>query len=884
MIGETISHYRILEKLGSGGMGVVYRGDDIRLGRQVAVKFLPEELAEDAKSLERFRLEARAASALNHPYICTIYDIGEHDGQPFLVMELMEGQTLKYEIAGNPLPAERVIEIGAQVADALDAAHAEGIVHRDIKPANIFVTKHSEAKVLDFGLAKIVERAGDRPDPAVAMDAVTELALTQPGTAVGTVSYMSPEQVRGEELDVRTDLFSLGVVLYEMATGELPFAGKTTGVVMDKILNRSPVSPLRLNSELPEELEHILNKALEKDRDLRYQSASELRGDLRRLRRDTSVGQVPMPARPRLPWRRWASQWSLKRSLVAAIIAALAVVGSTYLVRSSHRAPQRLHRLAVLPFENFTGNEQNSHLFEGLAAGLINSLSELAELRVLSRVEAWSLRDRELSITEVADRLGVGLLLQGSVRLADDEFLITTELMDATGTILDASELSGSPEELIELQRRISRRLIQILEIPLSRRERSRLGSDPTRSFQAYDLYLRAQQYLDRGRTAASGTSLGDVDAAETAVALFDRAVELDAEFALAHVGLSEAYWQMAQRDRGTGPLEEAEREARRALEIDPELPAAHVALARLARSTGRVSESIASLRETLQHHPHPDVAQRELGLGYEALGDLESAEKAFLGATRMGDENWFNWNTLGAFYWRLGRYDEARGAFEQAAGLAPREITRPRENLATLEISRGRFEEAIVAFEAIEAPIRSATLASNIGTAYFFSQRPGRLEESRRYYRIAVRLNPRDDEVRRNLADVLLIQGERQEALEHYRMARELVETQLATNPESYELRLRRAFYTAKVEECGDARQLMEALQPVLPDTARNAHHSAYVYALCGDHERALEALRDAIRMGASPDLIRGEDEFAGLEGDAGFRRLVGESPAPTR
>ena len=563
------------------------------------------------------------------------------------------------------------------------------------------------------------------------------------------------------------------------------------------------------------------------------------------------------------------------------MVAAVAVVGSTYLVRSTRRAPPNFHRLAVLPFENFTGNEQNSHLFEGLAAGLINSLSELSELRVLSRVEAWSLRDRELSITEVADRLGVGLLLQGSVRLADDQFLIATELMDVTGTILDASELSGSPEELIQLQRRISRRLIQILEIPLSRRERSRLGSDPTRSFQAYDLYLRAQQHLDRGRTAASGTSLGDVDA-ETAVALFDQAIELDPEFALAHVGLSEAYWQMAQRDRATGPLEEAEREALRALEIDPVLPAAHVALARLDRSTGLVSESIATLRETLQHHPHPDVAQRELGLGYEALGDLESAEKAFLGATRMGGEDWFNWNALGAFYWRLGRYDEALPAFDQAAGLAPREIARPQENLASLEISRGRFEEAIVAFEAIEAPIRSADFASNIGTAYFFSQRPGHLDESLRYYRMAVRLNPRDDEMRRNLADVLLIQGQRQEALEHYRMARELVETQLATNPESYELRLRRAFYSAKVEECDSARQLMEALRPVLPDTAQNAHHSAYVYALCDDSERALEALRNAIQLGASPDLIRGEDEFARLRGEAEFQRLVGESPVP--
>jgi eukaryotic-like serine/threonine-protein kinase len=558
MIDETISHFRILEKLGEGGMGVVYKAVDLRLDRRVALKFLPDNLAQDPLALERFRREARAASALNHPGICTIYDIGEEGGRAFIAMEFLDGETLRSHIHGSALPLEEILRLGIQIADALDAAHAEGIIHRDIKPTNVFVTKRGQAKVLDFGLAKLAPK-GVAIDSGGGMVESTSVV----GIISGTPAYMSPEQVRGDELDARTDIFSLGLLLYEMTTGRQAFSGKTGGVVIEAVLTKAPVPVRNINPKVPAKLEEIISRTLQKDRDLRPQRAAEIRDELQRLERGED------------------SHWRVaggKTELAAPVAPRQAKLteeqtGRHSATQTGTRVSRVIDSIAVLPFENASRDPEHEYLSDGIAGSLIHILATLPKLRVIAQSTVFRYKGQAVDPQAVGRELNVRAVLTGRIIQSGGSLRVGTELVDvATGSLLWGAQYDRKPGDIFAIQDDISNEISEKLRLKLTRAEKKRLTKRQTDDPEAYRLYLKGRHHWDRW------TEEGFYKAIEYC----QRAVEKDPAYALAYVGIAESYvllgWNSYLPPKDAFP--KAKVAAMRALRLDAELGEAHTSLA----------------------------------------------------------------------------------------------------------------------------------------------------------------------------------------------------------------------------------------------------------------------------------------------------------------
>ncbi len=869
----TVSHYRVLEKLGAGGMGVVYKAEDIRLGRMVALKFLPENSAVDAHALERFKREARTASALDHPNICTIYEIDEDKGRPFIAMQLLEGQTLRDRIGDQPVPLPILLDWGLQIADALQAAHAKGIMHRDIKPANIFITTRDQAKILDFGLAKLTlpDLASSSSSPTMSMSA----QLTHTGAAIGTVAYMSPEQARGEPLDVRTDIFSFGVLLYEMATGKQAFSGPTWAVTVHAILGQAPLSLNESMPGLPHRLQEIIDKALVKNRELRYQSAAEIHADLLQLKRDVDAGK-------NLKSARVAAVWSPKRKLrlgaTAAILLAIVVVGAfaprlmrrfaatargSALLQPASLVPEK-KSIAIMPLAAIADDPKLTAFGKGLLEDVAAKLSQLSANHDLEIISPRALEDKKIAtLADAKKEFGANLGLTVSLKQDGDLMRAAYNLIDtSTDKNLAGDAITAPVSDLFTIEDKLTSGVADALHINLRTEERQALGAHSTTLPEAYQYFVQGVGYL---RLRAQREAL---TSAET---VFKQALKIDPNYGPAEAGLGETYWYLYDTTKQKRWIEPAQQACSKAIDLGNAGAEGHMCLGTIENGTGEFEKAAEQFQQAVQLDPVNDDAYVKLAKAYQNLNQLDKAEETYKRRISLRPEYWRGYSALGTFYFAQAEYDKAQAMFEKSVSLKP-DSYKDYSNLGAVLLYEGRNEDATRALEK-SIGIRPSYMAyENLGAAYLGLRK---FDQAARNTQEALKLNDSDYQTWGNLGDAYYYGGNKSSGMDSYKKAISMAEQRLKVNPRDTDVLSDLARYWAML---GDRSKALDYLDRSLVGTNDKEllFAAALVYNQLRETGPALEWLSKALAAGYSRSVVTGTPDFDNLHDNPRYQALM--------
>lgn len=851
MPGQVVSHYRLLNPLGSGGMGVVYRAEDTELGRQVALKFLPETRDHDARHMARLKEEARTASALNHPHICTIYEVGESDGEIYIAMEYVEGRPLSDEIRGTGLSVETLLRYGRQIAAALEHAHERGVVHRDLKPVNIRITPAGDAKVLDFGLAVRTNPATVDPKTLDTVPKETSLGLA------GTMPYMAPEQLQGGESGPRSDLWSFGVVLYEMAAGHRPFRGESFYGLCTSILQEAPPP---LPGRIPAGLAGVIRRCLEKDPARRYQRASEVRAAPEALEPSSAfAGPAIAPARPR--WMKWTGAVGI------ALLAAAGYFGWTRWRDTTpvSSLPSQI-QLAVLPPAPTSQDPSATASENGVAETLTVQLTKLTEKHALAVIPMSEMRAKGVrSLDEAREQFGVNLALVLSFQRVAQRVRVNYSLVDArTHRQLGGGTITTAADDPFALQDQVAASVTKTLELELQPQEFQALGAHGTAQPVAYDYYLQGRGYLQ---------DLGKIENVENAVSVLTRALEQDRNFADAHAGLGEAYWRKYELTHDSSWVGQATSSCERAVQLQDEQAAGHICLGLVYNGTGKYEQAVEQYRKAAQLDPTNDAAHSGLARAYEGLGRLGEAEATYRKAIALRQNYWAGYNWLGRFYLVHGRLAEAGQMFAQVVSLAPDSFI-GYSNQGITRVLEGRYAEAIPLLERSLGIRETGTARSNLATAYFFSRR---YADAARLYEKAAATDSQNYELWGNLADAYYwAPGLRERAPEAYRKAIALAEAKRKVNPRDVSLLGYLAGYHAALRERRAARDTLDAALKLAPKDPDLLYNAAIVYQQFGETGRAVEALERAVAGGFSLPTVRDSPNFDSLHDNPRFLKLV--------